>query len=208
MDVILDAAHDQGWASHVLTSSRQIRMHLGSNLPIVQERCASFGGENNVHVDLCKSVRQGLIPLYNPVGVGIVVATTQDCATLVLGFGIKPRWGLLLLRRFYDHCFSYLKPQSSRRGAVAGSLPLSERSERLSPHSAQASQRPRKARPARRRGIFDALCVIPVQPPTPERKVHQDRRFIWRHRWFPLIDMLIDIQIINHGMLGNNSFYI
>jgi hypothetical protein len=36
------------------------------------------------------------VSLYNPVGVGIVVVMTQDGASLVLGFGIKPRWGLML----------------------------------------------------------------------------------------------------------------
>ena len=69
-----------------------------------------------MHVDFCKSVRQGLIPLYNPVGVGIVVAITQDCAALVLGFGIKPRWGLLLLlRRFFDHRLR--EPRAAQTGA-------------------------------------------------------------------------------------------
>ena len=31
--------------------------------------------------------------IYNPVGVGTKGTITQDCATLVLGFEIQPRWG-------------------------------------------------------------------------------------------------------------------
>lgn len=43
---------------------------------------------------------QAQFPYATPLGLGRGGAATQGSASLALGFGVKPRWGLLLLRRF------------------------------------------------------------------------------------------------------------